>query len=150
MDEILKVTPMFSYMFKSTTMNPLFLECQRVQRGPYDCVLYFFFPSFDSLPPPPTHLSQEMTQSWPPPLTAIHTPCKTEPSKFPFPTKVSIPPQHPAPLPPPSEPLSWAFIQQGFTACLVAKQVSKKNDDKVSLGARLCYWVPKRSSPLPQ
>lgn len=31
---------------------------------------------------------QEMTQSWPPPLTAIHTPCKTEPSKFPFPTKV--------------------------------------------------------------
>ncbi|NRL40653.1 hypothetical protein F3A72_24020, partial [Salmonella enterica subsp. enterica serovar Typhi] len=25
--------------------------------------------------------------SWPPPLTAIHTPCKTEPSKFPFPTK---------------------------------------------------------------
>ncbi|KAK3524474.1 hypothetical protein QTP70_029288, partial [Hemibagrus guttatus] len=30
---------------------------------------------------------EEMTQSWPPPLTAIHTPCKTEPSKFPFPTK---------------------------------------------------------------
>ncbi|KAG5843336.1 hypothetical protein ANANG_G00149750 [Anguilla anguilla] len=27
---------------------------------------------------------KEMTQSWPPPLTAIHTPCKTEPSKFPF------------------------------------------------------------------
>uniref|UniRef100_A0A8C7X8Y3 AF4/FMR2 family, member 4 n=1 Tax=Oryzias sinensis TaxID=183150 RepID=A0A8C7X8Y3_9TELE len=33
---------------------------------------------------------KEMTQSWPPPLTAIHTPCKTEPSKFPFPTKVRI------------------------------------------------------------
>ncbi|XP_077448346.1 AF4/FMR2 family member 4 isoform X1 [Stigmatopora argus] len=32
---------------------------------------------------------KEMTQSWPPPLTAIHTPCKTEPSKFPFPTKDS-------------------------------------------------------------
>uniref|UniRef100_A0A8C9U4E9 ALF transcription elongation factor 4 n=1 Tax=Scleropages formosus TaxID=113540 RepID=A0A8C9U4E9_SCLFO len=32
---------------------------------------------------------KEMTQSWPPPLTAIHTPCKTEPSKFPFPSKVS-------------------------------------------------------------
>uniref|UniRef100_A0A8C7LAG5 ALF transcription elongation factor 4 n=1 Tax=Oncorhynchus kisutch TaxID=8019 RepID=A0A8C7LAG5_ONCKI len=31
---------------------------------------------------------KEMTQSWPPPLTAIHTPCKTEPSKFPFPSKV--------------------------------------------------------------
>uniref|UniRef100_A0A674MY83 ALF transcription elongation factor 4 n=1 Tax=Takifugu rubripes TaxID=31033 RepID=A0A674MY83_TAKRU len=31
---------------------------------------------------------KEMTQSWPPPLTAIHTPCKTEPSKFPFPTKL--------------------------------------------------------------
>nr|XP_015204977.1 PREDICTED: AF4/FMR2 family member 4 isoform X2 [Lepisosteus oculatus] len=30
---------------------------------------------------------KEMTQSWPPPLTAIHTPCKTEPSKFPFPAK---------------------------------------------------------------
>lgn len=28
---------------------------------------------------------KEMTQVWPPPLTAIHTPCKTEPpSKFPF------------------------------------------------------------------
>uniref|UniRef100_A0A3Q0RZ85 AF4/FMR2 family, member 4 n=1 Tax=Amphilophus citrinellus TaxID=61819 RepID=A0A3Q0RZ85_AMPCI len=35
---------------------------------------------------------KEMTQSWPPPLTAIHTPCKTEPSKFPFPTKVSLAP----------------------------------------------------------
>uniref|UniRef100_A0A8C4EK90 AF4/FMR2 family, member 4 n=1 Tax=Dicentrarchus labrax TaxID=13489 RepID=A0A8C4EK90_DICLA len=35
---------------------------------------------------------KEMTQSWPSPLTAIHTPCKTEPSKFPFPTKVSIAP----------------------------------------------------------
>ncbi|XP_039631740.1 AF4/FMR2 family member 4 isoform X1 [Polypterus senegalus] len=32
---------------------------------------------------------KEMTQTWPPPLTAIHTPCKTEPSKFPFPTKES-------------------------------------------------------------
>lgn len=31
-------------------------------------------------------LHQEMTQVWPPPLTAIHTPCKTEPSKFPFST----------------------------------------------------------------
>ncbi|XP_034260606.1 AF4/FMR2 family member 4 isoform X3 [Pantherophis guttatus] len=30
---------------------------------------------------------KEMTHIWPPPLTAIHTPCKTEPSKFPFPTK---------------------------------------------------------------
>ncbi|CAH2277030.1 Hypothetical predicted protein, partial [Pelobates cultripes] len=33
---------------------------------------------------------KEMTHSWPPPLTAIHTPCKTEPSKFPFPTKDSL------------------------------------------------------------
>ncbi|NXV99598.1 AFF4 protein, partial [Fregetta grallaria] len=32
---------------------------------------------------------KEMSHSWPPPLTAIHTPCKTEPSKFPFPTKES-------------------------------------------------------------
>ncbi|XP_010144072.1 PREDICTED: AF4/FMR2 family member 4 [Buceros rhinoceros silvestris] len=32
---------------------------------------------------------KEMSHSWPPPLTAIHTPCKTEPSKFPFPTKDS-------------------------------------------------------------
>ncbi|KAJ7316514.1 hypothetical protein JRQ81_002676 [Phrynocephalus forsythii] len=30
---------------------------------------------------------KEMTHIWPPPLTAIHTPCKSEPSKFPFPTK---------------------------------------------------------------
>nr|XP_023694104.1 AF4/FMR2 family member 4 isoform X1 [Paramormyrops kingsleyae] len=39
---------------------------------------------------------KEMTQSWPPPLTAIHTPCKTEPSKFPFPSKDA---QHPASFP---------------------------------------------------
>uniref|UniRef100_A0A8C5QQW6 ALF transcription elongation factor 4 n=1 Tax=Leptobrachium leishanense TaxID=445787 RepID=A0A8C5QQW6_9ANUR len=32
---------------------------------------------------------KEMTHSWPSPLTAIHTPCKTEPTKFPFPTKDS-------------------------------------------------------------
>lgn len=44
--------------------------------------LHLFFLSF----------FQEMTQSWPSPLTAIHTPCKTEPSKFPFPTKVSAVP----------------------------------------------------------
>nr|XP_033818728.1 AF4/FMR2 family member 1 isoform X2 [Geotrypetes seraphini] len=34
---------------------------------------------------------KEMTHSWPPPLTAIHTPSTAEPSKFPFPTKE---PQH--------------------------------------------------------
>ncbi|XP_074849761.1 AF4/FMR2 family member 1 isoform X2 [Carettochelys insculpta] len=32
---------------------------------------------------------KEMTHSWPPPLTAIHTPSTTEPSKFPFPIKES-------------------------------------------------------------
>ncbi|XP_066566996.1 AF4/FMR2 family member 1 [Amia ocellicauda] len=32
---------------------------------------------------------REMTHSWPPPLTAIHTPSTTEPSKFPFPAKES-------------------------------------------------------------
>ncbi|XP_054248442.1 AF4/FMR2 family member 1 [Indicator indicator] len=60
---------------------------------------------------------KEMTHSWPPPLTAIHTPSTAEPSKFPFPAKE---PQHtgaaaqsqrqyeapskplPAPQPPPS------------------------------------------------
>uniref|UniRef100_A0A8C0G8H2 ALF transcription elongation factor 1 n=1 Tax=Chelonoidis abingdonii TaxID=106734 RepID=A0A8C0G8H2_CHEAB len=31
---------------------------------------------------------KEMTHSWPPPLTAIHTPSTAEPSKFPFPIKV--------------------------------------------------------------
>uniref|UniRef100_A0A663LVC7 AF4/FMR2 family member 3 n=1 Tax=Athene cunicularia TaxID=194338 RepID=A0A663LVC7_ATHCN len=31
---------------------------------------------------------QEMTHSWPPPLSAIHTPGKAEQSKFPFPNKV--------------------------------------------------------------
>ncbi|KAJ7327163.1 hypothetical protein JRQ81_016922 [Phrynocephalus forsythii] len=30
---------------------------------------------------------KEMTHSWPPPLTAIHTPSTSEPSKFPFPVK---------------------------------------------------------------
>lgn len=32
---------------------------------------------------------KEMTHSWPPPLTAIHTPGTAEPSKFPFPIKDS-------------------------------------------------------------
>lgn len=32
-----------------------------------------------------------MTHSWPPLLTAIHTPSAAEPSKFPFPTKVNQP-----------------------------------------------------------
>ncbi|XP_007891077.1 AF4/FMR2 family member 2 isoform X2 [Callorhinchus milii] len=32
---------------------------------------------------------REMTHSWPPPLTAIHTPGKAEPTKFPIPTKDS-------------------------------------------------------------
>ncbi|NXA41300.1 AFF1 protein, partial [Eudromia elegans] len=32
---------------------------------------------------------KEMTHSWPPPLTAIHTPSTAEPSKFPFPSKDS-------------------------------------------------------------
>ncbi|NWZ40920.1 AFF1 protein, partial [Brachypodius atriceps] len=31
---------------------------------------------------------EEMTRSWPPPLTALNTPTKAEPSKFPFPAKV--------------------------------------------------------------
>ncbi|NXC26613.1 AFF1 protein, partial [Campylorhamphus procurvoides] len=31
---------------------------------------------------------EEMTRSWPPPLTALNTPTKAEPSRFPFPTKV--------------------------------------------------------------
>ncbi|NXM65035.1 AFF1 protein, partial [Illadopsis cleaveri] len=30
---------------------------------------------------------EEMTRSWPPPLTALNTPTKAEPSKFPFPAK---------------------------------------------------------------
>ncbi|XP_068868992.1 AF4/FMR2 family member 1 isoform X1 [Aphelocoma coerulescens] len=30
---------------------------------------------------------REMTRSWPPPLTALNTPTKAEPSKFPFPSK---------------------------------------------------------------
>ncbi|KAL9852293.1 AF4/FMR2 family member 1 isoform 2-T2 [Geothlypis trichas] len=30
---------------------------------------------------------REMTRSWPPPLTALNTPTKAEPPKFPFPTK---------------------------------------------------------------
>ncbi|NWI09946.1 AFF1 protein, partial [Crypturellus soui] len=32
---------------------------------------------------------KEMTHSWPPPLTAIHTPSTAEPSKFPFPSRDS-------------------------------------------------------------
>ncbi|XP_068949648.1 AF4/FMR2 family member 1 isoform X3 [Petaurus breviceps papuanus] len=35
----------------------------------------------------PPQSSEEMTHSWPPPLTAIHTPNTAESSKFPFPTK---------------------------------------------------------------
>ncbi|XP_059029305.1 AF4/FMR2 family member 1 isoform X4 [Mustela lutreola] len=37
----------------------------------------------------PSQSAEEMTHSWPPPLTAIHTPSTAEPSKFPFPTKDS-------------------------------------------------------------
>ncbi|XP_065143631.1 AF4/FMR2 family member 4 isoform X2 [Paramisgurnus dabryanus] len=37
---------------------------------------------------------KEMTQVWPPPLTAIHTPCKAEPSKFPF--SIAKDAQHPS------------------------------------------------------
>ncbi|NXS30617.1 AFF1 protein, partial [Pomatostomus ruficeps] len=35
----------------------------------------------------PSEPVEEMTRSWPPPLTALNTPTKAEPSKFPFPTK---------------------------------------------------------------
>lgn len=31
-----------------------------------------------------------MTHSWPPPLTAIHTPGKADQTKFPIPNKVSM------------------------------------------------------------
>ncbi|NWR16273.1 AFF1 protein, partial [Emberiza fucata] len=39
----------------------------------------------------PSEPIEEMTRSWPPPLTALNTPTKAEPSKFPFPTKVRYP-----------------------------------------------------------
>ncbi|NXI00613.1 AFF1 protein, partial [Pachycephala philippinensis] len=39
----------------------------------------------------PSEPIEEMTRSWPPPLTALNTPTKAEPSKFPFPTKVRHP-----------------------------------------------------------
>ncbi|NXB16692.1 AFF1 protein, partial [Rhagologus leucostigma] len=35
----------------------------------------------------PSDPIEEMTRSWPPPLTALNTPTKAEPSKFPFPAK---------------------------------------------------------------
>ncbi|NWT13835.1 AFF1 protein, partial [Vireo altiloquus] len=35
----------------------------------------------------PSEPIEEMTRSWPPPLTALNTPTKAEPSKFPFQTK---------------------------------------------------------------
>ncbi|NXK34808.1 AFF1 protein, partial [Piprites chloris] len=35
----------------------------------------------------PSEHVEEMTRSWPPPLTALNTPTKAEPSKFPFPAK---------------------------------------------------------------
>ncbi|NXO71500.1 AFF1 protein, partial [Phainopepla nitens] len=39
----------------------------------------------------PSEPIEEMTRSWPPPLTALNTPTKAEPPKFPFPTKVRHP-----------------------------------------------------------
>ncbi|NXF04019.1 AFF1 protein, partial [Smithornis capensis] len=36
----------------------------------------------------PSKSMEEMTRSWPPPLTALNTPTKAEPPKFPFPAKV--------------------------------------------------------------
>nr|DBA20947.1 TPA: hypothetical protein GDO54_017676 [Pyxicephalus adspersus] len=49
-------------------------------------------PAEVSLPNDPScveEILREMTHSWPPPLTAIHTPCKTEQSKFPISNKDS-------------------------------------------------------------
>ncbi|NXI53882.1 AFF1 protein, partial [Chloroceryle aenea] len=55
---------------------------------------------------------KEMTHSWPPPLTAIHTPSTAEPSKFPFPTKesqhVGSIAQNPKQYDAPSKPLPGA------------------------------------------
>ncbi|NWR35090.1 AFF1 protein, partial [Tachuris rubrigastra] len=39
----------------------------------------------------PSEPAEEMTRSWPPPLTALNTPTKAESSKFPFPAKVKHP-----------------------------------------------------------
>uniref|UniRef100_A0A8C9UI39 ALF transcription elongation factor 3 n=1 Tax=Serinus canaria TaxID=9135 RepID=A0A8C9UI39_SERCA len=53
---------------------------------------------------------REMTHSWPPPLSAIHTPGKAEQSKFPFPNKV----RHSAPcrnIPPAPHNMSYTSIQ---------------------------------------
>lgn len=77
-----------------------------------------------------------MTHSWPPPLSAIHTPGKAEQSKFPFPNKV----RHSAScrnIPPAPHNMSWLSVwgvcvpvfpvyspsfpflqpQQGYTVC---------------------------------
>lgn len=54
-------------------------------------VIYYFFFLFHWLPKYSLLYNivfQEMTHSWPPPLSAIHTPGKAEQSKFPFPNKV--------------------------------------------------------------
>uniref|UniRef100_A0A665TC70 AF4/FMR2 family, member 2 n=1 Tax=Echeneis naucrates TaxID=173247 RepID=A0A665TC70_ECHNA len=37
-----------------------------------------------------SHTGEEMTHSWPPPLTAIHTPGKADQTKFPIPNKVDV------------------------------------------------------------
>ncbi|XP_042326150.1 AF4/FMR2 family member 1 isoform X2 [Sceloporus undulatus] len=80
---------------------------------------------------------KEMTHSWPPPLTAIHTPSTAEPSKFPFPAKetqhggsdIQSQKQYDAP----SKTLSAS--QQGTSTLLEDLQLSDSedgDDDQVS------------------
>ncbi|NXX98098.1 AFF1 protein, partial [Centropus bengalensis] len=82
---------------------------------------------------------QEMTHSWPPPLTAIHTPSTAEPSKFPFPTKV----KHPL--------LARAFdkLEEGFPALLLILQDDLQLSDSEESGDDQVVERPPSSLPPP-
>nr|XP_013007370.1 AF4/FMR2 family member 1 isoform X3 [Cavia porcellus] len=73
---------------------------------------------------------KEMTHSWPPPLTAIHTPSTAEPSKFPFPTKdsqhISSAPQNQRQHDPP--PKAQSRSQQGTSMLEHDLQLSDSED----------------------
>ncbi|XP_061439066.1 AF4/FMR2 family member 1 isoform X2 [Rhineura floridana] len=77
---------------------------------------------------------KEMTHSWPPPLTAIHTPSTAEPSKFPFPAKET---QHGGSVIQSQKqydaPSKTSIPQQGTSTLHEDLEISDSDDDQVSV-----------------
>ncbi|XP_007889649.1 AF4/FMR2 family member 4 isoform X2 [Callorhinchus milii] len=78
---------------------------------------------------------KEMTHSWPPPLTAIHTPCKAEPSKFPFPTKESQHVNYSIPGPKRYSATSKAASNNRAKSCEPDQAASRMLEDDLKLSS---------------